>query len=348
MMTVIPESLLMTEYKNIAFDLVMVVLFFAILTAIVTLHFSVRLVSPISNLANDSSQLAEEAGFIPVDHLNDLDLLSDSLRKMKDHLASNRKANLQALHDKEEMNKELLQAKNIERSITPTKFPLFPERSDIDCFGKLIQAKIVGGDLFDLYLLNDNQLFISICDTLGKGIPAAMFSVIVRTFILGIANPVTKPGAMIESLNNKLCLGAESDMFATVLIGKLNLQTGEFVYCNAGHPHPIVLRNNQTEEILTESHGIPLGLKRNLRYSETSIVLNAGESLILYTDGITEEFNELGVFFGVGRLIEALHPLHQLQTIDIVNHTLEAMNHFRGRPEVHDDTTLVAVKYLGA
>ena len=348
MIAVIPESLLMAQYRKIAITLVLVVLFFALLTIAVTTYFSVRLVSPISGIANDSSKIAVEAGYDPVSNLNDVDLLSDSIKKLKVHLAQNRIMNLQVSYEREELDKELRLANNIEMSIIPTKFPLYPERSEFDCYGKLIPAKIVGGDMFDLFLLDENLLFISICDTLGKGFPAAMFSVIARTFILGIADPHTRPGAMIESLNNGLCLGLEADMFSTFLMGTLNLKTGEFIYSNAGHPQPIVLRNNQTEQILVESHGIPLGLKRNLHYSESTILIEPGESLIIYTDGITEEFNSGGIAFGVERLIETIHPLHFLPTIEIVNKTLETIEHFRGGAEVSDDTTLVAIKYLGA
>jgi sigma-B regulation protein RsbU (phosphoserine phosphatase) len=287
----------------------------------------------------------EDAGFDPTHNLNDLEALSDSIEKMKDRLASYRKNSLQSSLDKEEMEKELNLAKDIEMGMVPTKYPLFPGRSDIDCYGRLIQAKIVGGDLFDIFLIDDNHLFISICDTLGKGIPAAIFSVVTRTYIRSIANPITRLGKMMEVLNDGLCLGRESDMFATVLLGKLNLQTGEFVYCNAGHPHPIILRNDNQEEVLTQSHGIPVGVRNNQKFLESKIVLAPGELLITYTDGVTEESNEQGDFFGIERLIDVVKPLRTLSTENIVNKTLNVLERFRGRAEVHDDTTLVALKF---
>lgn len=245
------------------------------------------------------------------------------------------------------MDKELMLAREIEMSMVPTKFPLFPGRNDFNCFGKLIPAKIVGGDLFDIFLLNENHLFISISDTLGKGIPAAMFSVITRTFIRSIANPITRLGKIMESLNDELSLGLESDMFATILLGKLNLITGEFIYCNAGHPHPFILRNDHREEVLTQSHGIPVGVKSNLHFSQSRTVLAPGESLITFTDGVTEEYNEKGEFFGSERLISAVKPFYELSTQSIVNKTLDVFERFRGRAEAHDDTTLVAIKFTG-
>jgi sigma-B regulation protein RsbU (phosphoserine phosphatase) len=343
--SVIPERLFMSELKQITLALVLLILLIGSITAAVMIYLSIRLVSPISVLADDSRKIAEDAGFDPVPDLNDLEVLSDSIEKMKERLSSYRKNTLQSSLDKKEMENELNLAKDIEMGMVPSKFPLFPDRKDFDCFGKLIPAKIVGGDLFDIFLLDENQLFISICDTLGKGIPAAMFSVMTRTFIRSIANPITRIGKMMEVLNDGLSLGRESDMFATVLLGKINLKTGEFIYCNAGHPHPFILRNNHQEEVLTQSHGIPVGVRSNLVFSQSSVFLAKGESLITYTDGVTEEFNEAGEFFGTERLISVIKPLRELSTQNIVDKTLDVLERFRGRAEAHDDTTLVALKF---
>jgi len=359
--TLFPEYLFTSELKQVTLALILLIFFIGGITTAVTIYLSFRLVSPITVLADDSRKIMEDADFdpfnsgnflgrgkrYPVTRLNDLEVLSGNMDKMKEWLAIYRKNSLQNSIDKVEMNKELMLARDIEMSMVPTKFPLFPGRNDFNCFGKLIPAKIVGGDLFDIFLINENHLFISISDTLGKGIPAAMFSVITRTFIRSIANPITRLGKIMESLNDELSLGLESDMFATVLLGKLNLITGEFIYCNAGHPHPFILRNDHREEVLTQSHGIPVGVKSNLRFSESRTVLAPGESLITFTDGVTEEYNENGEFFGSERLISVVKPFYELSTQSIVNKTLEVLERFRGRAEAHDDATLVAIKFTG-
>jgi sigma-B regulation protein RsbU (phosphoserine phosphatase) len=229
--------------------------------------------------------------------------------------------------------------------MVPNNFPLVPGRTDFDCFGRLVPAKIVGGDLFDIFLLSDNLLFMSITDTLGKGIPAAMYSVMIRTFIRCIANPITRLGKMMESLNEALSLVHESDMFATVLLGKLDLETGDFVYCNAGHLHPVILRNSNRPEVLAHSHGIPVGVKRNLQYAESQTILAPGESLISFTDGVTEQCDEKGEFFGVERLISIVNSLRELSAEEIVNETLIVLERFRGLTDVHDDITLMALKF---
>ena len=372
MIIAIPEHFFISELKRLSLLLIPIILFIGIIAAIITIYNSIKLVSPISFLANDSRKIVEEAGFVseinpddpetlsdnpliwrlgnihPISSSDDIRALSENMDKIKERLANYRESTIQNIIDKKEFEKELKLARDIEMGMVPTNFPLVPNRIDFDCYGKLIPAEIVGGDLFDLFLLDDNQLFISITDTLGKGIPAAMFSVMTRTFIRSIANSITRLGKIMESLNDALSQVHESDMFATVLLAKLNLKTGEIIYCNAGHPHPIILRNNKREEVLSQSHGIPVGVKRNLSFTESSFILASGESLIAYTDGVTEQINDHGEFFGIERLISTINPFQELTPQRIVTKTLNALKHFQGKTEVHDDMTLVAIKFLGS
>ena len=277
--------------------------------------------------------------------MKDIEALTFNLEKIKDRLALYRKIAVQNSLDWKEMDKELNLARDIEMKMVPTIFPLVAGRTDFDCFGRLIPARIVGGDLFDLFLLDDHQLFLSITDTVGKGIPAAMYSVMTRTFIRSIANPITRLGKMMESLNDVLTIVHDTDMFATVFLAKLDLKTGELTYCNAGHPYPFILRQDNREEVLTSSQGIPVGVKQNLTYSENLMQLAPGESFIAFTDGITEQSNGEGAFWGIDGLLAVLKPFRDQSAKILVNKTLEAFGAFRGNVDVHDDIALVVVKY---
>ena len=372
MILAVPEIFFISELKRLSLFIIPIFLFIGSIVAIITIYNSIKLISPISYLADDSRKIVEEAEFEPeiisndpkflsdspaiwrlanihpISSMTDIQAISENMDKIKDRLANYRESTIQNSLDRKELEKELKLARDIEMGMVPTNFPLAPNHKDFDCYGKLIPAKIVGGDLFDLFLLDDNQLFISITDTLGKGIPAAMYSVMTRTFIRSIANPITRLGKIMESLNDALSQVHDSDMFATVFLSKLNLKTGEMIYCNAGHPHPIILRNNKKHEILSQSHGIPVGVKRKISFTESRLILASGESLIAYTDGITEQNNEHGEFFGLDRLISIVNPIREKAPQIIVNKTLDALGHFQGKTEVHDDITLVAIKFLGS
>ena len=372
MIMVIPENLFISQFKRLLLILIPLFLFIGSIIASVIIYNSIKLVSPISNLANDSQKLIEEAGFEREINTNNPEILSDSdfiwqlsqrkpfsrlkniealtynFEKIKNSLALYKKDTLQNSLERKEMERELNLARDIEMKMVPTNFPLLPGRTDFDCFGRLIPAKIVGGDLFDLFLLDDNHLFLSVTDTVGKGIPAAMYSVMTRTFIRSIANPFTRLGKIMESLNDALTLVHDADMFATVFLAKLDLRTGELTYCNAGHPHPVILRKDKREEILSFTQGIPVGVKGNLTYSEKCIILARGESLITFTDGITDQSNKQGAFWGVEGLIAAVSQLRDKPAKIIVNETVEILEHFRGPVDVHDDITLVAIKYQPA
>ncbi len=367
----VPEYLFMSELKRTTLFVIPIILFIGSVISLLTIYNSIKLFSPISFLANDSRRILADSDFdkdtnssktcdqavrktmwqlakrYPLSPLGNIEVLSSNMEKIKERLASYRENTLQSSLNQEAMEKELILARDIEMGMVPTNFPLVQGRNDFDCFGRLIPAKIVGGDLFDIFLLDDNQLFISITDTLGKGIPAAMYSVMTRTFIRSIANPITRLGKIMESLNEALSLLRDSDMFATVFLGKLDLKTGEFNYCNAGHPHPIILRNNHHEEMLAHSHGIPLGVKQNLKFSESLTILAPGESVITFTDGITEQGDEKGEFFGVERLISVVNSFRDLPAQEIVDKTIDILEYFKGNNEVHDDITLAALKYLG-
>jgi phosphoserine phosphatase RsbU/P len=245
------------------------------------------------------------------------------------------------------MDKEFNLARDIEMGMEQNKFQIFRGRDDFECSGRLIPAKVVGGDLFDVFLLTDHQLFLYLSDSMGKGLPAANHAEMIRSFIRSNANPDARLGKMMETLNSELCLVQKPDMFATIFLGKLDLETGKLIYCNAGHPHPVILRNNNQEEVLTQSHGIPVGVKYNIHYTESRTRLAPGESMIIFTDGVTEQSNSRGEFFGTERLISILNSLQVFSTQDIVNKTLENLESFRGLTDVHDDIALVVLKFLG-
>jgi sigma-B regulation protein RsbU (phosphoserine phosphatase) len=347
MVAVLPKSEYLSAVNKMLYMEIPIILIILGISAFIVIYLSRKLVSPITVLADASRKMMEEEGIKNSTFVSEVDVLSQSIELMKRKLRNYEKERLKTEMDNEEMDKELKLAREIEMGIVPTKFPLFPGRTDFDCYGKLLPAKIVGGDLFDFFLLDENHLFISICDTLGKGIPAAMFAVATRTLIRSIANPITRLGKMMELLNDELSLGHESDMYVTVMMGRLDLISGEFAYCNAGHPRPFILRNNNQIEEFNTTHGFPIGVRKNQKYVETIVKLNPGETIIAYTDGITEEVDKTGAFFGKERLYTVIQSNNSATPEKFVKEVLKNLEKFRGKKEIYDDTTILALKYLG-
>jgi sigma-B regulation protein RsbU (phosphoserine phosphatase) len=151
----------------------------------------------------------------------------------------------------------------------------------------------------------------------------------------------------MELLNDELSLGHESDMYVTVMMGRLDLISGEFAYCNAGHPRPFILRNNNQIEEFNTTHGFPIGVRKNQKYVETIVKLNPGETIIAYTDGITEEVDKTGAFFGKERLYTVIQSNNSATPEKFVKEVLKNLEKFRGKKEIYDDTTILALKYLG-
>ena len=347
MVAVLPESEYLSGLNKILLLSVLIILFIGSVSTAIVVYLSLKLVSPIELLANYSRKIIEDEGIDASEQIDEVEALTKSMHIMKRKLENSDKERLKSKMDNEEMDKELQLARDIQMGIVPTKFPLFPGRTDFDCYGKLIPAKIVGGDLFDFFLLDDNNLFVSICDTLGKGIPASMFAVVTRTLIRSIANPITRIGKMMELLNDELSLGQASDMFVTVVMGRLNLTSGEFSYCNAGHPRPFILRNDNQIDELGGSHGFPIGVRKNQKFVESVDILSPGESLVAFTDGITEEVDKFGNFFGKERLFAIAQSRNSYSPEKLVEDILSSVDRFRGENEMYDDTTLLAIKYIG-
>lgn len=344
---VLTRSEYMAAVNKMLYIEISIILLVLGISAFISIYLSRRLIDPITTLADASRKIIEEEGIKSPYNSNEVEILSQSIELMKRKLRNFEKERLKTEMDNEEMDKELKLAREIEMGIVPTKFPLFPGRNDFDCYGKLLPAKIVGGDLFDFFLLDDNHLFLSICDTLGKGIPAAMFAVATRTLIRSIANPITRVGKMMELLNDELSLGHDSDMYVTVMMGRLDLTTGEFSYCNAGHPRPFILRNNNQIEEFNVTHGFPIGVRKNQKYVETNVNLNPDETIIAYTDGITEEMDKAGIFYGKERLYSVVQSNSTATPEKFVKEVLKSLEKFRGKNEIYDDTTIIALRYNG-
>ena len=246
----------------------------------------------------------------------------------------------------ESVKQELDMAKGIQASVLPKEYPAFPNRDEFEIYATMTPAKAVGGDFYDYYLLDDDHLAIVIADVSGKGVPAALFMMIAKALIKTHAYDTKDPLKTIEKVNDILCEDNGMEMFVTVWLGIIDLKSGVMKYVNAGHENPAVKRADGSYEIVVERHDLVVGAMDGIAFHEHEIILNPGDQLFVYTDGVTEATDALYKLFGESRTIEALDKHSSEPITEMLNSVKGEIDSFVGDAPQFDDITMVAFRYL--
>lgn len=199
------------------------------------------------------------------------------------------------------MDKELDIASKLQMGLLPKGYPAFPDHPEIDICGFLKASKGVGGDLYN-YFIRDEKLYFCVGDVSGKGMPAALFMAITNSVFRVVGAEEDKPEDILTLMNNTLCKDNASGMFCTMCVGRLDLRTGVLDFCNAGHNAPIVCRMQENNDIQMHyanvNANLALGVFEGFQYKPQQTVLNPGDAIFLYTDGVTEAEDKDKVLFG--------------------------------------------------
>jgi sigma-B regulation protein RsbU (phosphoserine phosphatase) len=238
-------------------------------------------------------------------------------------------------------------AREIQQGILPQIFPPFPDRKDFEIFATMVAAKEVGGDFYDFFMIDNDRLGIVIGDVSGKGIPAAIFMAVSRTLIRATGLKGTEPGECLEYVNNLLCNESVSGMFVTVFYGIINMKTGEMEFANAGHNPPYLLNMDGSTIPIPTTGDTILGFFENLPFKTQRVMLNPGQSVMLYTDGVTEAFSRSDEVYGEERLEACLSKVPGLGTKEVVEAVVEDVYRFATGAPQSDDITLLLLKYFG-
>ena len=239
------------------------------------------------------------------------------------------------------LQNELDVATGIQKSILPTQFPM---GNDYQVFANMEPARNVGGDFYDVVSLEDDRIGLAIADVSDKGVPAALFMMSSRTWMKGSAIGNPEPSEVLEEVNSLLHEDNETQMFVTVLYAVYDPDTGDFTYASGGHDAPLLIRADGTSELLPLTGGIALGLIPGLEYSQNSVTLNQGETLVLYTDGVTEAMNGDGEQFGVERLREVFSNAAPKDSSEATRMIFEAVNAFADGAAQSDDITCLTLR----
>ena len=257
----------------------------------------------------------------------------------------NNKRLIESTARNQSIENELNIARKIQMAMLPTRFPPFPDYPNINAFGEVIPAKEVGGDLFDFYI-RENKLFFCVGDVSGKGVPASIVMAMTRSIFRSFSSYMNSPAQIVTQMNDSLSgEGNDQSMFVTLFLGVLDFATGELKYCNAGHNAPIQIFQSSNLQMVDCMANLPLGVLSGFAYQEQEAKMEVGDTLFLYTDGLTEAENSAHEQFGEKRMFERLKMKGESPS-KIIETMQQAVASFVGDAEQSDDLTMFAIRLL--
>ncbi len=278
----------------------------------------------------------------PID-FNDLEITIDKTRTLLGMLKQAEVTREQLIA----IRQELSVAQRIQQSILPHAFPTDGAEMRFDMYAHMEAAKQVGGDFYDFFFLDDQHLGVVIGDVSGKGVPAAIYMAMSRTLIRSTALGGVTVAECMAHVNDVLSSESDSGMFVTVFYGILDVRTGDFTYCNAGHNEPCVLQPSGKVEMLKGANGLVLGVMGGMPYEQLTLRMQPGDSVYLYTDGVTEAMDAAGGMYSDERLLENLALHTERAPADLVHRILDDVRGFTIGAAQSDDITSLALRYRG-
>ena len=238
------------------------------------------------------------------------------------------------------LQSELGVANQIQQSILPTNFPA---SHGYRVFGSMEPAKEVGGDFYDVVRLEEDCVGLAIADVSDKGVPAALFMMSSRTMMKGAAISARQPAEVLAIVNSMLSEDNDPQMFVTVLYAVYDPATGLLTYSSGGHDTPLVVHRDGSSELLPLTDGIVLGIMPELQYKQNCVTLVPGDTVICYTDGVTEAMNGNGEQFGIERLRQTFLESPPTDAEDAVQKIFEAVTDFADGTIQSDDITCLTL-----
>ena len=271
-----------------------------------------------------------------INEQNEIGTLARSYTELINH-NNNYIENIQKIEgEKKRIEAELDIATRIQSALLPTDGI---ENDEFIISGYSHPAKEVGGDFFDYYMIDEDNLAIVIGDASGKGVPAAILATITQAMVKQLLKNDNDPSQVLYSINNQINENNSETMFLTLWLGIYNKTTKKLIFSNAGHPRPLIKHGNEFE-YLNINAGIVLGIMEDFEYENEEILLN--DELIVYTDGITDANNENGGMYGESRLLSFFNEFNK--DTDPISPLLNDIHKFSGKQEQFDDMTLVYLK----
>lgn len=263
--------------------------------------------------------------------------LRNMLRSINDYILQLRTTTA----ENERYEGELTIASKIQQQMLSTDFI---NDDEVDLFAKLIPAREVGGDMYD-FLRADRTIYFAVGDVSGKGVPAALYMAISRSLFHYVSEMSMSTSSIVSCINSSVCAGNESNMFITMFVGRLNLDTRELVFCNAGHNPIVIISPSGEARYIHAKPNLAAGVFDQFSYEKESIIVEKGSRLLIYTDGVTEAEDIAKNQYGEDRLIQYASSMSPDTPSDVfIEKLLSSIKEFTGDNDQNDDITVMSVR----
>ena len=336
------------RYTMLVFSIVMGL---TILLAVITFIWSrTQFVRPLHRIINETKRFGADGSADAtaldgrVSTVSEIAFLAHEVGSMEHQIVDYTRSLTQATADKERILTELSVASQIQSGVIPTDFPADPR---FDLYAMMKPAKEVGGDFYDFVMVDDDHLALIVGDVSGKGVPAALFMMIVSILTKESALLGGSPAQILEFVNRRICENNNAEMFVTMWLGILQLSTGKLVGVNAGHDDPIYQSNGGDFALRKEKHGLVVGAMLGARYREFEWQMQPGDKLIVYTDGLPEASDADKRMYRFEGAIDSFNRRKEQSPQDILQGTWQDVCDFVGDAPQFDDLTMLCLRYNG-
>jgi serine phosphatase RsbU (regulator of sigma subunit)/anti-sigma regulatory factor (Ser/Thr protein kinase) len=294
-------------------------------------------------LVVDANSFLNEVMAIPNVSRNLMAALSERMRRSNEQIILRVRKEMEM----ERVQHELAYARSIQESLLP-KAPLFPGEPRLDCVGRMITAREVGGDFYDIFALDAHHVFFVIADVCGKGLPAALFMVRAMAALRAQSGGHHQPAEYVERvmvrLNEQLCAYNDAQQFLTAFAGIIDLDTLMLHYVNAGHNAPLLALGNDEFTYISDPVNPIVGMIDGIAYRAGKVALTPGSALLLYTDGVTEAENTFVEMLGEDRLQARMNAVIPRRSESLVEAVFVDVHEFAGEAAQSDDITVLSIR----
>ncbi len=249
--------------------------------------------------------------------------------------------------EKERIHAELQVASQMQADMLPDSKKVLAGSKAFTLCARMLPAKEMGGDFYDFFMIDEDNLAFLVADVSGKGVPAALFMVVAKTLLKNRTRSSISAAQAFTDANEGLCQDNYHDMFVTAWMGVLTLSTGRLVFVNAGHTRPLLRQKDGNYTYLTERSGLVLAGMEHTQYTQQELYLAPGDALFLYTDGVTEANDARQRLYGEERLSQVLNKEPDLPPEEVLNAVWEDVMLYQKETEQFDDITMLALCYNG-